>query len=255
MALVILRERREAAPAGLPLTVTASGESLATGEWFTATEERRRLLLSDLGDLTLAPGSRLHVRRLAVDETRLYLERGALDALVSIRARPRFFQVETPATTCIDLGCRYTLTVDDAGVAQVHVKTGRVVFESHGREVFVPAGATCRARPDTGPGTPRFVEGSPELASALDAFDAAPPAGVEARRYLARKALALASDESHTLPVWHFLQDADAEIACAARDALVRVVVTKEEPPPPTPGKPDTTERERWKAILESTWW
>lgn len=231
----------------LPLVVADSGQALQPGQWFEATAEARELELDRrLARLTLTPGSRLRLQRADAAATRLFLERGELDVFVSAEARPRFFQVETPATTCVDLGCAYTLSVDPEGAALVVVRSGRVVFESHGREVYVPTGATCRAGRQAGPGTPCFQDDAPPLQAAVAAFDAASPPD---RLEQARRLLALLDEPRHSLTAWHLLQDADAAIVSAARAALTRLL--NEAAPPPTG---DAAEREAWRTLCVDHW-
>jgi hypothetical protein len=242
---------------GLPLTIASQGASLRTGEWLTTSDQQKLVLGDDLGRLTLGPGSRLQVKRLAQEETRLYLERGELDAFVSARARPRFFQVETPATTCVDLGCKYTLTVNDQGDSEVLVQTGRVTFESGAREVFIPAGARCRAVRGGGSGTPRFDDSPPALVAALDVFDTSRGALPETRRALAAKVLAAVPIPRHTLGPWHFLQDGDEEIQVAARARILELLgftpAQVEEARKRKP-RPDAADREELRQLLLRHW-
>jgi hypothetical protein len=198
----------------------AAAATLKVGEWIETKDAAREILVGDVGRVQLAADSRLQVRHVSADETRLYLERGSMEAFVSADARPRFFQVDTDAARCVDLGCRYTLEVADDGDAKVRVVTGQVAFEDGRREVFVPAGAVCTARKGRGSGTPRFEETRVEVASAFDAYDAAP---AERRRELAKAALDAVRDARDTLPAWHLLQDGDAETVRAAEAKLEAV--------------------------------
>ena len=209
-----------AAPESPALAIAADGASVATGTWVEALGTARELEIGDVGHVTVDPGSRLRVAHAREDATTLFLERGRIEARISARARPRFFTVDTPAVRCVDLGCRYTLSVDGARVSHVRVLTGQVSFETGTREVFVPAGASCTARPGAEPGTPRFDDAATPLAAALDAFDAK-PAGDPGRPEAARGALALVAQDRDTLPVWHWLTDPDATVATAALDVLV----------------------------------
>jgi len=228
---------------GPPLRVAATGATLLPGAWIEARETEHELFLGDVGRITLRLGSRMQVRALGDETTRLFLARGALEASIAADARPRFFQVDTDAARCVDLGCRYTLEVDDAGDARVDVTFGQVAFETETREVYVPRGAVCLAKRGRGPGTPRFKDSAPALAAALDAYDAAP---AESRLEAARAALALVERPRDTLAAWHFLQDADAAVARAAEARLAEVA-----------GRPegDAPNREAWKAHLEAGWW
>ena len=200
--------------------LVADGRPVLAGAWIRAGDAPRQVVLGEMGSVTLDPGSRLQVTRVGADETRLFLERGSLEARISAAARPRFFQVDTKAARCVDLGCRYTLAVEEGGVARVRVVTGQVSFETEEREVFVPRGATCAASPGSGPGTPRFEDSPPALVEALDAFDAAVSAPGARRRELSARVLAEVKTPRDTLVAWHLLEDRDAEIARAAAGAL-----------------------------------
>jgi len=102
-------------------------------------------------------------------EHRLELARGTLHA--RIYAPPRLFFVDTPSAVAADLGCAYTLEVDDAGRSLLHVTAGWVALERGARESVVPAGAACATAPGLGPGTPYFEDASDKFLNALDAYD------------------------------------------------------------------------------------
>ncbi|MCE9593648.1 MAG: FecR family protein [Planctomycetes bacterium] len=125
--------------------------------------------LGALGEVRVAAGSRLGVLERGAELEKLYLERGRISA--SILARPRLFQIGTPAGLSIDLGCRYDLAVDDAGTTTLSVRTGRVAFATDGREVLVPRGATCRSVPGRGPDTPVYENAEPDFVAALRAVE------------------------------------------------------------------------------------
>ena len=227
------------------------GRTLAAGTWIEARGAAQTLDLGAYGRVELADGARVQVAHVGQETTRLFLERGSLEARITLAARPRFFQVDTSAARCVDLGCHYVLSVDAAGAAHVRVTTGQVAFEHDGREVFVPAGATCVARPRFGPGTPRFADADPGLAKALDAFDAA-AAGPERTR-LGKEALALARTGRDLLPAWHCLADPDAAVATAALDALYGLGTRPDGYVRPV-GRPGPADQARWKALLEEQW-
>ncbi|MEZ5988713.1 MAG: hypothetical protein R3F30_06245 [Planctomycetota bacterium] len=211
-----------------PRLYDEAGRALAPDSTFVATAERRRLTIGEggeYGDLELTVGSRLRVARLGADETVLALDHGGLDAFVTARAHPGFFNVDTPSTRCVDLGCQYTLVVEDDGRAHVRVKLGRVAFRDtkrgREREVFVPHGAECWADPGRGAGTPRYLLGPRAQVLALDRYDALPEDAVAARREAAAEVVAGVEDERDLLPVWHLLQDPDPEVVALARGRLV----------------------------------
>jgi hypothetical protein len=118
--------------------------------------------------ISVEPSS--HVRLLASRpaEQRLALDHGRISAKIS--APPRFFFIQTPSALVVDLGCAYTLAVDESGAGILRVETGWVSFERDGRESIVPAGAVCATRP-AGPGTPCYDDAPPDLRRALEDLD------------------------------------------------------------------------------------
>lgn len=244
--------RADRAPAPLLVRTASSGEAFHQGSWIHATGDRTELMVGDLGHLVVDEGSRLRITRLDGQEARLYLERGGLLASVSGSARPRFFQVETPATTCVDLGCKYSLKVDEHGDTVVSVLSGRVAFENANREVYVPAQATCRASRAHGASTPRFCDARQELVAALAAFDAAARASSSVRLERARALLAQVRQPRDFLPAWHLMQDEEPAIVSAAVAHLERLAGRP--PAALNSGLPGPVERQLWKRHLADQW-
>jgi hypothetical protein len=120
-----------------------------------------RLQSDAVGQVDVQPGSEL----LAAGGKRLELRRGAIEAFIWAPARE--FVVDTPSARAVDLGCRYTLEVDDKGDGQLRVSMGWVAFENAGKESFIPAGAQCRTRKHAGPGIPWFEDASEPFRAAL----------------------------------------------------------------------------------------
>lgn len=235
-----------------PVRDSADSTPFREGAWIETADEHRELTIGGaLGRITLGAQSSLQVRRVGADVTRLFLARGSLEAFVSADAKPRFFQVDTDAARCVDLGCRYTLDVTKDGVATVRVTTGQVAFETETREVYVPAGAVCVARVGRGPGTPRFEDAPDAVRAAFDAYDAAPIASAASpKTRAALAALDTVRDARDTLPAWHLLQDPDPSVvtAAAARLELIAGACTAPESPSPA------DLRAAWKAHLEPGW-
>jgi hypothetical protein len=224
--------------------VRRGGGAVERDGWIEAANEAEHLTVANVGWMTLAPGSRLRVRQLDDEQGRFYLAHGNLEAFVFPSVKPRFFQVETEATTCVDLGCQYVLDVDPkTKVAHVKVTLGQVAFTDQGREVFVPRDAECSAVPGRGAGTPRLVDCADELRQRLDAFDAA--RDVTAQRAAAAAVAAAAKQERDTLPLWHLLAHGDGEVRTVAERALVALV--KDPPAARTPAA--------WREALEPLWW
>ncbi len=150
---------------------TISGEDhLAVGENLkTAEEGNAKIQVGMIGHVEVAPNTSIRLLQATMTDHRLALDRGSIRA--TIFAPPRLFFVETPSGLAVDLGCAYTLDVDDEGASTLHVTSGWVALEFHGRESIVPAGAICKTRPGFGPGTPYQEDASPAFIGALAHYD------------------------------------------------------------------------------------
>lgn len=149
---------------------------LRVGEWLRTDESAKaRINVGAIGQVELEPNSQLQLVTARTTEHRVALQRGKLTAIIT--APPRFFFVNTPSATAIDLGCAYTLEVDESGQGTLRVITGWVAYEERGVESFVPEEAMCITRPVLGPGTPFFEDASPALQAALARFDSEPTNG------------------------------------------------------------------------------
>jgi len=231
------------------LSLRVGGETLLPGALYEARDgEDNELRLGEVGWLDLAAGSRLRVDQLDSEEVVLHLERGELSAFISPSAKPEFFNIDTPATRCVDLGCAYDLFVLPDGDTSVGVTIGRVAFRDGEDEVFIPAGAVCRASRERGAGTPRFRDTSEELRAELDLFDLATDRSERQER--AESVCSMASDDHDALPLWHFLQDDDVAIALVATQALVDLVGTPSGLDFTGGGHPDAEERSQWREFL-----
>ncbi len=69
----------------------------------------------DVGRIDIEPSTELHVVESAPSRQMLSLASGTIHAL--IWAPPRQFIVDTPSSQAIDLGCKYTLTVEPSELA------------------------------------------------------------------------------------------------------------------------------------------
>ncbi len=175
----------------------ASGR-LRVGKWLeTDGQSRAQVVVANIGQVEIEPNTRVRIVETGVTEHRMELARGTLHA--RIWAPPRLFFVNTPSAVAADLGCAYTLEVDDAGRSLLHVTSGFVALENGARESIVPAGAACLTQPGVGPGTPFFEDAPEELAAALSRFDFE-AGGTEALGVVLENARA-----RDTLTLWHLL--------------------------------------------------
>lgn len=212
-----------AATAGAPRVgrVAISGSAaLRVGQWLeTDATSSARLQVGAIGEVRLEPNSRLRLVNAAATDHRLELARGSLSAL--IWAPPRLFFVETPAATAVDLGCAYTLSVDDDGHGVLEVTAGYVALDRGERESIVPAGMACRMERGRGPGTPYSVRATPELRLALKMFDAAPGDAAALAAVVAK-----ATGES-AITLWHLL----ARVPAVQRPAVFDRLASLQPPP------------------------
>lgn len=190
--------------------------TLRIGQWLeTDAVSRARLAVGTIGEVSLEPNSRLRLLQTAPTDHRLELARGTLHAMIS--APPRLFVVDTPAATAVDLGCSYTLNVDDDGAGLLHVTTGYVALEQRGRKSIIPWGAMCRMQRGAGPGTP-FAEDAPEaMRAALQRIDFA---GDRTDATLA--AVLGSAREQDAVTLWHLLPRTTGAQRIAVFDTLAR---------------------------------
>jgi FecR-like protein/putative zinc finger protein len=176
---------------------------LAVGEWLeTDGGSRAQIEVGSIGQVDIDPNTRVRLIETKPTEHRLELAQGKMSA--RIWAPPRLFFVDTPAGVAADLGCAYTLEVDDQGVGLLHVTSGWVALQLKDRESMVPAGATCVTRPGIGPGTPYFDDASQTFRTALSKLDSENDGNAEWRRTGLDVVLAEARPRD-TLTLWHLL--------------------------------------------------
>lgn len=182
------------------------GARLLPGRWLeTDADSRARLEVADIGELAVAPGTRLAIRRTGPDEHRLLLDRGEIAARV--KAPPRLFVVDTPNGTAVDLGCAYTMRVGDDGAIHIAVTDGEVSFERGGRAALLPAGYQLWVDPSGAVSLPIAAGASPER--------------VAMSRDPARTAeLIAAASAADSLALWHLL---DTEHCAAAHARLIEI--------------------------------
>lgn len=149
----------------------SSSQRVRNGQLIVTGKASAAKLESDfVGEVELAPESRLQVLTSTREQQRLALQRGTMHAF--IWAAPREFVVDTPGATTVDLGCAYTLHVASDGTGLLTVQTGWVAFQWRDVESFIPAGAACATKPGRGPGTPHFADAPQMLQLDLVRFDA-----------------------------------------------------------------------------------
>ncbi len=175
---------------------------LALGEWLeTDATSRVRIAVGTIGEVVVDPNTRVRLVEAGEKQHRLALARGTIHA--RIWAPPGNFVVDTPSAKAVDVGCAYTLQVDDKGAGLVRVTSGWVGFQFDGRESFIPTGALCATRPGVGPGTPYFQDAAKKLRAAIAKLDFEKTSPAE--RDAALRTALTAARKRDAITLWHLL--------------------------------------------------
>jgi hypothetical protein len=229
--------------------ISNNGE-LAIGEWLeTDDKSSAQIAVGSIGSVEVDENTRVRLLQTQPTEHRLELARGKMSA--HIWAPPRLFFVNTPSAVAADLGCAYTLEVDDEGSSLLRVTSGWVALELQNRESVVPAGAACETRPTLGPGTPYFEDASSVFRQSLKTVDFDPDAHTRS------SALVSILDEARpkdTLTLWNLLARVDGEDRARVYDRMAALA-----PPPAGVTREgvlalDQQMLDAWRNGLEMTW-
>ncbi|MDT7605410.1 MAG: hypothetical protein QOF61_3407 [Acidobacteriota bacterium] len=221
------------------------GGRLSVGEWLeTDAYSRAELQVANIGRIEIDPDTRLRLVATKLSEHRIELAHGRMSA--RIWAPPRLFFVDTPSAVAADLGCAYTLEVDDTGRSLLHVTSGWVALEAKGRESMVPTGASCVTQPGASPGTPFFEDASGEFKDALSRFDFS-GGGADALSILLKEAR-----PRDTLTLWHLLSRTYGDDRARVYERLMQLA-----PPPANVTREGVLSLDRrmidaWKDALEA---
>jgi hypothetical protein len=219
-------ERLSGAPrvGNFSLASDSSKAKLRVGQLMvTDNSSRASLNVAAVGEIYVDPGSRVRLVESGSNGSRLALELGTIHA--AIWAPPGEFVVDTPSASAVDLGCAYTLQVNEDGSGTVRTTLGWVGFHKDGHDSFIPAGAMCTTRAAQGPGTPYFEDASEQLRSELHAFDFESLSASDRQQAL-RMILAQARRRD-AFTLWHLLFRVNAEERPPLYDRLASLV-----PPP-----------------------
>lgn len=225
---------------------------LSVGQWLeTDDKSRARISVAAIGQVEIDPNTRVRLLETRATEHRLELARGRMSA--HIWAPPRLFFVDTPSAVAADLGCAYTLEVDDNGASLLRVTAGWVALQLRDRESVVPAGAACATRPGIGPGTPYFEDASPNFRSALTQLDFDPAASRSNDAQVLKGLLAEARVRD-TLTLWHLLYRVEGNERVLVYERLAALA-----PPPEGVTREgalrlDESMLRLWKGHLDNIW-
>jgi FecR-like protein len=260
--VLLLRSTRTVGPswavarvAGAPkigsATIDENGR-LAVGQWLeTDGGSRAKIDVGSIGEVEIDPNTRVRLVETKPTEHRLELAHGKMSA--KIWAPPRLFFVDTPAGVAADLGCAYTLEVDDHGDGLLHVTSGWVALQLRDRESMVPAGASCATRPGVGPGTPYFSDSSEQFQRSLAMVDFEPNS--EQISYVTSLEMLLVNARARdTLSLWHLLPRVDGRNRTLVYERMAALV-----PPPAGVTREGVLQLnepmlQAWKEKLVETW-
>jgi hypothetical protein len=204
---------------------SARSGSLGVGQTLvTDNRSQATISVAEIGTVNVQPNTRLRVLAGAQGRHQLALDRGTIEAF--IWAAPGDFTVDTPSAVAVDLGCRYTLHVDDSGAGLLRTTLGWVGFKLNGREAFIPAGAVCATRAKVGPGTPYFEDASSSFRESLSRFDFGP--GSQEERNAELDVILKEARPRDALTLWHLLVRVNQADRGRVYDRLAALV------PPPT---------------------
>ena len=207
------------------------------------------LNIADIGQLKLDPSTKVRLLVTRSDEHRIALDRGKVEARTL--APPRLFLVDTPSATAVDLGCAYTLEVQDDGSSLLHVTLGLVALQLKHREIIVPAGAFCRTHKGAAPDTPFYEDASSEFKNALLLVDSSKE-GPERNRVL--EIVLRESRIRDGLTLWHLIPRLDAQSRGLIYDRLAQLL-----PPPPGVTRDgiialNPRMLDAWKQVVSQLW-
>lgn len=226
---------------------------LGVGQWLeTDGFSRAQIDVGSIGQVQIDPNTRVRLVETKATEHRLELARGKMSA--RIWAPPRLFFVDTPSAVAADLGCAYTLEVDDHGVGVLHVTSGWVALQLKGRESMVPAGATCETQPGIGPGTPYFDDASENFRVALSRLDFGRIVVDVPDLQRPLDVVLAESRPRDTLTLWHLLARVEGNDRARVYERMAGFV-----PPPDGVTREGVLQLDEqmlqgWKDKLESTW-
>jgi hypothetical protein len=239
--------RLEGAPVIGNALLTDKGK-IAVGEWLeTDSTSRAEITVGEIGHVEVAPNTRIQLVEARENEHRLQLAVGQMHA--KIYAPPRIFFVQTPTAEAIDLGCEYTLDVDEDGTSILRVQSGWVAFVCNGRESLVPEGARSITRRGFAPGTPYFESASEQFKQAINKFDFE-KGGNRELAVLIKEATA-----RDTLTLWHLLSRVGKTERIRLYDRMVGFVSLPDDVTRAGILRLDKEMLRLWKLDLEVEWY
>lgn len=223
---------------------------LAVGQWLeTDSSSRAQIDVANIGRVEVDPNTRIRLVESKPTEHRLELARGRMSAHIS--APPKLFFVNTPSGVAEDLGCAYTLEVDDAGRSLLHVTLGWVSLQLRDRESVVPAGAACATWPGIGPGTPYFEDASEVFRTALTKLDFE-PSDTQWSKIASLDLVLLNARSRDVMTLWYLLSRVDGNNRARVYERMVELASPPEGVTRPGVLQLNQEMLNRWKNSIDS---
>ena len=238
-----VRARGVVTVANAPVTASTrlrAGQMLVTGEGSSA-----RVRVGSIGEVQVAAGSAIRLESADVGGHRFTLERGEVHA--RIWAKPRFFEVATAQVRAIDLGCVYTLRVDDRGVGSLDVYYGAVELVDRQGTTFVPAG-NAAGTDSSGRSVPWPLGSTAAFRAAAMTLSSGIPDSV------ALSAILGGADERATITLWHLLPRVDTSFREPIVNRLEALVAPPAGVSPERVVDLDSGAMAAWEDVLKPRW-
>lgn len=146
------------------------GGALPNGKWLKTDAVSEALLKSGIiGDIYIAPQSEIKLAAFNKKEYRLYIKTGKISA--KTWSPPHFFKIEIPSGEVIDLGCAFSLEVNNDNTSELQVFSGWIGLKTGNEKIIIPAGMSCRTHEDGRIIIPYNINTSVEFKNALEMYE------------------------------------------------------------------------------------
>jgi hypothetical protein len=170
---------------------------------FTDYDSRARLKVGTVGEIDVEPQSELQIVETSSSEHMLILSRGKINARTWVV--PKLFSIKTPSADVKDLGCSYSLFVNDKSSTLLQVTSGWVLLENNNRKSLTPAGASCYSDIPKGPGIPYANDASSLFKESLSKLDFQSTGNLELQKVLSE------SRRGDLISLFHLIKYIDKE--------------------------------------------
>lgn len=149
----------------------SGSDSIKEGQWIiTDSNSIAELIISDIGKVTIEPGSKVVFVNGADSSGKIFVEYGMINTQ-TIDDKNKQFMVEMPSAVAENFGGSYSLKIDKKGDGMIFVKSGKVDIQSPNKMAIVPAGNIVMTKNGIGVGTPFNEKASTKFRNALFDYD------------------------------------------------------------------------------------